>query len=73
MLVDLDAEGLRDLLCDAHATELRVAHLHLDDCANEFRGGSFRTGLTAMACRREENPVFAIDQCLVELEIGWSV
>jgi hypothetical protein len=31
ILVDLDAEGLSDLLGDAHTAKLGIAPLHLDD------------------------------------------
>ena len=48
IFVDLDAEGLSDLLGDAHTAELGIAPLHLDDGRDEFRGRTFGTGLAAM-------------------------
>jgi hypothetical protein len=41
VLVDVDAEEMGDLLGDAHTAELGIAALHLDDCHNEFGGGTF--------------------------------
>ena len=45
IFVDVDAEGVRDLLGDAHAAETRIAPLHLDDGRDEFRGGPLGPGL----------------------------
>jgi len=48
VLVDLDTEGMRDLLRDAHATNLWVAQLNLDDWGCEFSRKSLRTELAPM-------------------------
>jgi hypothetical protein len=68
VLVNLDTEGMRDLLSDAHATEFRVAHPHLDDCGNEFEGWPLRSRFTSMSGGRKEQTVLAIDQRPVKLE-----
>jgi hypothetical protein len=48
ILVDVDAEGMRNLLGDSHVPETPVALLHLDDGRDEFRGRTFGTGFSAM-------------------------
>ena len=68
IFVDLDAKGVRDLLGDAHATEARIAPLHLDDGGDELRGGTFGTGLAAMRRGRKEQVVLTIHQRPVKLE-----
>ena len=68
ILVDLHAEGMRDLLGDSHAAETRIASLHLDDGRDEFCGRTFRTGFAAMRRRRKEQAVVAIHQGSMELE-----
>ncbi|MCK7497882.1 MAG: hypothetical protein MZW92_49405 [Comamonadaceae bacterium] len=68
ILVNRDAEDMRDLLGDAHAAETRIAPLHLDDGCNEFRGRTFGTGFAAMRRGRKEQAVLAIHQCPVEFE-----
>ena len=68
ILVNCDAEDMRDLLGDAHVAETRIAPLHLDDGCNEFRGRTFGTGLSAMRRGRKEQAILAIHQGLVELE-----
>jgi hypothetical protein len=54
VLPNLDTEGMRDLLSDAHPTELRVAHLHFDDCGNEFGGWILRSWFTSMISGRKQ-------------------
>ena len=70
ILVDLDAEGIGDLLGDADAAEPRITGLDLDDRRDEFRGRSFRTGLASFGRRRKEQVILAIDQRVMELEQG---
>jgi hypothetical protein len=48
ILVDLDSEGVSDLLGDSPAAETRIAPLHVDDGRDELGGWSFRAGLTAV-------------------------
>ena len=36
IFIDVEAEGVRDLLGDLQRAELGIAPLHLDDCRNEF-------------------------------------
>ena len=55
IFVDLDAEGMRDLLGDAHTAEPGIAALQLDDRRDEFRGRTFGTGFAATATREEKS------------------
>jgi hypothetical protein len=48
ILVDRDAKGVSDLLGDAHIAELGIARLQLNNRRDEFRGGTFGTGLAAI-------------------------
>ena len=66
IVVDLDAEGIRDLLGDPHVAETRIVPFHLYNGRDEFRGRTFGTGFAAMRRGRKEKAVFPIDQCLVE-------
>ena len=47
ILVDVDAERMRDLLGDAQVAELRIARFQLDNRRDEFCGGAFRAGLAS--------------------------
>jgi hypothetical protein len=66
--VDVDAEGMRDLLRDAYAAELGIAVLKLHDRRDEFHRRTFRTGSAPRGRGRKEQAVFSIDQGLVKLE-----
>src|SRR6516165_5946122 len=66
--VDLDAEGQSDLLGDAHAAKARIAPLQFNDGRDELRRRTLRAGFAATAAGGKEQTIFAIDQCLVELE-----
>src|SRR5438552_11079058 len=68
ILVDLDSEGMSDLLSDSHAAETRIAPLHFDDGRDELGGWSFQTRPAAMRRGRKEQAVFPLHQRLVELE-----
>jgi len=68
IFVDLDPEGMGDLLGDAHTAKLRIAPLHLYDGADEFRGRTFRTRFAARRRGRKEQPLFPIHQGPVKLE-----
>jgi hypothetical protein len=68
IFVDLDAEGMSDLLGDAHVPETRIPPLHLHDGRDEFHGRTFGTGFAAMQQTGKEQPVFSIHQCPVTLE-----
>ena len=52
ILVDLDAEGMRDLLGDAQVAELGIAGLHLDDRRDDFQRWPFRAGLASLWLRK---------------------
>jgi hypothetical protein len=60
IFVDRYAEGMSDLLSDAHTAKLRVARLHLDNRRDEFRGWTFGTRFAAMRRRGKEQAVFPI-------------
>jgi len=47
ILVNLDAEGMSDLLRDADTAELGIAALRLDDCRNKLGGWTFRARLSS--------------------------
>ena len=68
VLVKLDAEGVSDLLGDAHAAEPWIAALQLDDRRDECCRRTFGAGLTAMVARGKEPTILPIHQGLVELE-----
>jgi hypothetical protein len=68
IFVEVDTERMRDLLRDAHTTELGIAAFELNDCRNEFRGRTFRTGFSATEGGGKEQAVFPIHHRLVELE-----
>ena len=67
ILVELDAEGRRDVQCDAPAAEAWIAPLQFDDRLDELRGGSLGTGLAA-PLGREQRLVLAPDQGPLESE-----
>ena len=48
ILVNLDTEGMRDLLGDLSATKARIAPFHFNDGGNQFLRRSFGTGRTAI-------------------------
>src|SRR5882672_9450800 len=47
ILVNLDAEGMSDLLRDADTAELGIAALRLDDCRNKLGGWTSRARLSS--------------------------
>ena len=68
IFVDINAEGMRNLLCDTDTAKLGITALHLDDGRNEFGGRAFRTGLASLRDGGEEPTLFAIDQGFVEFQ-----
>jgi hypothetical protein len=68
IFVDVDAEGMRDLLGDAYTAEPGVAALQLNDRRDEFCRGTFGPGLATMRRGGKEQAVFPIHQGFVELE-----
>ncbi len=48
IFVDIDTEGMRDLLGDAEVAELRIAPFHRYDRRDELRGRTFRTWFAAL-------------------------
>ena len=58
VFVDIDAKGVRKLLCDAGTTNTGIAAFELDDRVNEFLLRPFWAG-TPMTSRREKPPIFA--------------
>src|SRR6266403_2689910 len=69
VFVDIDAESVRNLLCDAGTANAGVAAFELDDRVDEFLRRSLRAG-APMTSRREEPPIFAFLECLVESQQG---
>src|SRR5215470_17721826 len=69
VLVDNDAEGVRNLVCNAGTANTRIAALELDDRLDEFLRWPFWAG-APMASRREEPPIFAFFERLVESQQG---
>jgi hypothetical protein len=69
IFVDIDAKGVRKLLCDAGTTNTGIAAFELDDRVDEFPRWSLRAG-APMTSRREEPPIFAFLERLVEPEQG---
>lgn len=68
IFVDVNAEGMRDLLGDADAAEFGISALELDDRRDEFRGRTVGAGFAAMHGGGKGQAVFPIHQGLVELE-----
>jgi hypothetical protein len=58
VFVDIDAKGVRNLLCDAGTANTGVAAFELDDRVDEFLRGSLRAG-APMTSRREKPPILA--------------
>ena len=46
ILVDAEAEDVRELLGDAHTAEVRIALFHSNNGRDELRGGFLRPGFT---------------------------
>jgi hypothetical protein len=68
VFVDIDAKGVRNLLCNA-GTANAVAAFELDDRLDEFLPRSLRAG-APMTTRREEPPIFAFLERRMESEQG---
>ena len=64
IFVDVNAEGMRDLLGDTYTAEPGVAALQLNDRRDEFCRGTFGAGFAATVVGGKEQTIFAIDQCL---------
>ena len=69
VFVDIDAKGVRNLLCDAGTANAGVAAFELDDPVDDFLRWPFWTG-APMASRREKPPIFAFLERLVESQQG---
>ncbi len=69
VFVDIDAESVRNLLCDAGTANAGVAAFELDDRLDEFLRRSLRAG-APMTSRREEPPIFAFLERRMESEQG---
>ena len=65
VFVDIDAKGVRNLLCNAGTAKAGVAAFELDDRLDEFLRRSLRAG-APMISRREKPPIFAFLERLVE-------
>jgi hypothetical protein len=65
VLVDLDAESMRDLLGNPGTAEARIAVLHLEDHGNQFLRRTLGSGPTTRLTR-EQQTVFPLNQCSVK-------
>lgn len=61
VLVDFQAEGVRDLLGDAGTAEARVEALDLEDCGDQFFGRPLGSGATP-GLRGKQPLIFTPDQ-----------
>ena len=68
VLVKLDAEGVDDLLGDAHAAVPWIAALQLDNRRDECCRRTFGARFTATVAGGKEPTILPIHQSLVELE-----
>ena len=66
VLINLQAECMRDLLGDALIAESVVTKLHLDDGRDDFLRRALQAGLALGSRGREEAAIFCINQRLVE-------
>jgi hypothetical protein len=57
ILVNLDAEDMRELLGNAHTAKLGIAGLQLNDRRDEFCGRTFGAGFAARRRRGKEQAV----------------
>src|SRR5882757_10897636 len=69
VFVDIDAKGVRNLLCDAGTANTGIAALELDDRVDEFLRWPFWAG-APMTSRREKPPIFAFLEPHVESQQG---
>jgi hypothetical protein len=69
VFVDIDAKGVRNLPHDAGTANAGVAAFDLDDRVDEFLRRSLRAR-ARMTSRREEPPILAFLERLVEPEQG---
>src|SRR5215472_3207733 len=67
VLVDIDAEGQRDLLCNSRAAPRGVAPFHFNDGIDQFFFRSFRTRPTP-ALGREQEAVLSFDEHVMKME-----
>ena len=72
VFVDIDAKGVRNLLCDAGTANAGVAAFDLDDRVDEFLRRPLRAG-APMTSRREEPPILAFLERLVEPGVRWML
>jgi len=69
ILVELNAEGVRDLLSDLATAEERVAPFHLDHRVDQLSGWTLGSGATAPP-RAVEQTIFALDQNSMKAQEG---
>ena len=67
VLVDIDTEGQRDLLCNSRAAPRGVAPFNFNDGIDEFFGRSLRTRLTTTFGRKQQT-VLSFDENVMEME-----
>jgi hypothetical protein len=62
VFIDIDAKGVRNLLCDAGTANAGIAALELDDRVDEFLRWAFGSG-APMTSGREKPPILAFLEC----------
>src|SRR6516162_11273484 len=67
VLVDVHAEGQRDLLSNSRTTPGRVTSFHFDDGIDQFLGWSLRTRPTS-ALGRKQHVVLSLGQYMMEMQ-----
>ena len=72
IFIDIDAEGVRNLLCDAGTANTGIAALEFDDRVDEFLRWLF-WARASMAPRREKPPIFSFLERLVESQQGFGL
>src|SRR5947199_10862242 len=69
VFVNIDAKGVRNLLCDAGTANTGIVALEVDDRVDDFLRWPFWAG-APMTPRREKPPIFAFLERLVEPQQG---
>src|SRR6516165_5257355 len=69
VLVDVHAEGQRNLLGNSRTTPGRVTPFHFNDGIDQFFGRSLRTRSTS-ALRRKQHAVLSFRQQVMEMQQG---
>ncbi len=66
---DVGTRGIRNQLSNAWTTITGIALFHFNDCANQFLGRTFWSGL-GFSSRREQQVIFSLNQDLMKVQEG---